>query len=69
MRKKKIEIMLTAKKFRLVQAESKIEELNRQIKLMDDALMDIASLPTVGGAIARKAIRRIREELGLCEPS
>lgn len=69
MRKKKIGTMLTAKKIRLVQAEGKIEELKREIKLMDAALMDIASLPTIEGYIARKHIRRIRKELGLCEPS
>ena len=50
--------------FKKTPAELNVE-LKRQIKLMDEALMDIASLPTVGGAMAREAIRKIREDLGL----
>ena len=46
-----------------------ISELQKQNKLIDEALMRIAALPTVGGAMARESIKKIREELGLCEPS
>ena len=44
-------------------------KLKKEVKLMDAALMDIASLPTVGGAMVRESIKKIREELELCEPS
>ena len=54
--------------FKKTPAELNVE-LKRQIKLMDAALMDIASLPTVEGRIAREHIKRIRKEFGLCEPS
>jgi hypothetical protein len=67
--RKKIEKMLMAKDLRIIGAEDEIDYLKRAIKLMDMALIEIASLPTTGGALARESIKKIREELGLCEPS
>ena len=40
-----------------------IEKLKKEIKLMDHALMQIAALPTVGGALAREWIENIRKEI------
>ena len=40
-----------------------IEKLKREIALMDDALMQIAALPTIGGGIARDLIEEIRQKL------
>ncbi len=48
---------------RSYQAQSeRIEKLKFENKLMDEALMQIAALPTQGGALARQLIKDIQEQ-------
>jgi len=39
-------------------------ELELENRLMDEALMQLAALPTQGGALARQLIKGIRKQIG-----
>jgi len=46
-----------------------IKKLELENRLMDEALMQIAALPTQGGALARQLIKDIRKQIGNKEVS